>query len=100
MEPRQLLDVLVGLAEDAGIAVRVAKSGEGEGDPPPQSGLCRVRGRLWLVLAAGEPIEARIDAVVDVLRSHGAAGLEARFLPPAVRERLERAAAPEREGSR
>lgn len=98
MESRQLLDALVALAQEAGIAVRVAK--DGESDLQPRSGLCRVRGSLWLVLAASEPLEARIDAVVAALHSHGAALLEERFLPPAVRERLERPLASERESSR
>ena len=43
-----------------------------------------------LVVSAAEPVEARIEAVVAALREQGGAGLEERFLPPAVRERLER----------
>ena len=50
MEPRELLGCLIGLAEEAGIAVRVARAGEGE--LPLRSGLCRVRGRPLLVLSA------------------------------------------------
>ncbi len=88
MEPQPLLDLLIGLAEEAGIAVRVARAGESE--LPPRSGLCRVRGRLLLVVSAAEPLEARIEAVAAALREHGGALLEARFLPPAVRERLDR----------
>jgi hypothetical protein len=98
VESRQLLDVLVGLAEEAGIAVRV--TGAGESELPPRSGLCRVRGSLLLVLSAAEPLEARIEAAAAALAAHGAALLEGRFLPPAVRERLERAAAPRSRGSR
>jgi hypothetical protein len=88
VEPQPLLDLLIGLAEEAGIAVRVARAGESE--LPPRSGLCRVRGRLLLVVSAAEPLEARIEAVAAALREHGGALLEARFLPPAVRERLDR----------
>jgi hypothetical protein len=83
-----MLDVLVGLAEEAGIAVRVARTGESE--LPPRSGICRVRGRLLLVVASAEPVEARIEAVAAALREHGGGLLEQRFLPPAVRERLDR----------
>jgi hypothetical protein len=83
-----MLDLLIGLAEEAGIAVRVARAGESE--LPPRSGMCRVRGRLLLVVSAAEPVEARIEAVVAALREHGGALLEERFLPPAVRERIER----------
>jgi hypothetical protein len=85
-----MLDLLTGLAEEAGIAVRVARTGDSE--LPPRSGVCRVRGRLLLVVSAGEPLEARIEAVADALRVHGAEWLEGRFLPPAVRERLDRPA--------
>ena len=91
MESRELLDALVGLAEEAGITVRVA--GAGESELPPRSGLCRVRGNLLLVLSAAEPLEARIEAAAAALGAHGAALLEGRFLAPAVRERLERALA-------
>ena len=92
-----MLDLLVGLAEEAGIAVRVVRAGESE--LPPRSGICRVRGRLLLVVSAAEPVEARIEAVVAALREHGGGLLEERFLPPAVRERLDRTAVPPR-GSR
>jgi hypothetical protein len=88
VEPRPLLDLLIGLAEEAGIAVRVARAGESE--LPPRSGLCRVHGRLVLVVSAAEPLEARIEAVAAALREHGGGLLEARFLPPAVRERIDR----------
>jgi hypothetical protein len=88
VEPRPLLELLLGLAEEAGIAVRVARAGESE--LPPRSGLCRVRGRPVLVISAAEPVEARIEAAAAALREHGGALFEQRFLPPAVRERLER----------
>ena len=90
MDARQLLDALVALAEEAGIAVREARAGESE--LPPRSGLCRLRGRWLLVLSAAEPVEARIDVTAAALWAHGRAVLDGRFLPPAVRERLERAA--------
>lgn len=83
-----MLELLTGLAEEAGIAVRVARGGDSE--LPPRSAVCRVRGRLLLVVSAAEPLEARIDAVVAALRAHGADCLEGRFLPPALRERLDR----------
>jgi hypothetical protein len=90
MEPRAMFETLVGLAEEAGISVRVARAGEGE--LPPRSGVCRVRGRLLLVVSAAEPLDARIEAVAAALREHGGALLEQRFLPPALRERVDRSA--------
>ena len=87
MEPSEILRQLVELAEQAGITVRpLAVSPT---DPLAGSGLCRLRGRLVLVLAAAEPLDARIEAVADALRRHGGALLEERFLPPALRERIE-----------
>jgi hypothetical protein len=89
VEPGDILAQLVGLAEEAGIGVRVVRPGEGE--PLAGSGLCRVRGRLLLLLSAADPLDARIEVVARAVRAHGASLVEARFLPPAVRERIERA---------
>jgi len=83
-----MLELLVALAEEAGIAVRVARAGDSE--LPPRSGLCRVRGRLLLVVSAAEPVDARIEAVAAALREHGGGVLERHFVPPALRERLDR----------
>ena len=44
---------------------------------------------VWLVLAAADPVEERIAVVVDALRAHAGELLEGRYLPPAVRARLE-----------
>jgi hypothetical protein len=85
-----MLRQLVGLAEEAGVAVRTVRAGEGE--PPARSGLCRVRGRPLLLLSSSDPLDVRIEAVAGALRTHGGSLLEQRFLPPALRERLERAA--------
>ncbi len=87
MEPSEILRQLVELAEQAGITVRALRASET--DPLAGSGLCRLRGRPLLVLAAAEPLDARIEAVADALRRHGGALLEERFLPPALRERIE-----------
>jgi len=89
--PRELRDELAALAREAGMDVRVLRGPhELEPGPPVQSGVCRVRGRLWVVLAAGDPLEEHIQILARALRTHAAAFLEDRFLPPAVRERLER----------
>ena len=97
MEANEILRLLTELAEEAGVGVRLVRPGEG--DPPARSGLCRVRGRLLLLLSAADPLDARIEAVAAALRAHGGGLLEERFLPPAVRERLEGPARPP-EGSR
>jgi hypothetical protein len=90
MEPGDVLAVLVALAEEAGIAVRVLpRAAGGEAEPAPRSGACRLRGAPFLLLAPAEPVEDRIAAAVAALRGFAPHALEGRFLPPAVRERLE-----------
>ncbi len=84
VERKQILAELLELAREAGIRVRESAPGE-----PLRSGACRVRGEAWLVIAPGDPLEDRIAVVVSALRGEGAALLESRYLPPALRELLE-----------
>ena len=84
-----MLELLAGLAEEAGIAVRTHAAGDERA--AAASGVCRVRGQpAARGLAPPTRSSARIEAVVAALRAHGADWLEGRFLPPAVRERLDR----------
>lgn len=87
MEREAILAELIELAEAAGIAVRRLPSVEGAA--PARSGACRLRGATWVWVAPGDPVEDRIEAVAVALRSGAAGLLEQRYLPPAVRERLE-----------
>jgi hypothetical protein len=84
-----VLAALVALAAEAGLRVRAAAAAAGEG--PLESGTCRVRGELWLVLVPADPVEHRISVVARALRAHAPELLETRWLPPAVRDRLEAA---------
>jgi hypothetical protein len=89
-----LLDQLVALAEEAGIVVRQLPRAAAtfvEGESGARSGLCRIRGELCLILAPGEPLEDRIEAVAAALCGAAPDWLEDRYLPPAVRNRLDRA---------
>lgn len=86
MDPGELLSQLVDLADEVDLEVRRAGRGPtGEGEPPVASGVCRVRGRVWVVLSAGDTVEERIRVLAGALRSHAGEQLEARWLPPAVR---------------
>lgn len=87
-EPDDLLGRLLALARSAGIEVRETK-GAGEGESGPHSGSCRLRGRLWVVLVASDPLEERIRAVADALDQADPGWLETHYLPPALRTRLE-----------
>ena len=89
MQGEALLDFLVELAQEAGIRVRVIPRSAEEIQPAPRSGACRIRGAPWLLLASGEPLEDRIEAAAIAVRTHAPEALEGRYLPPAVRERLD-----------
>jgi hypothetical protein len=89
MSPAEVLEALAGLCREAGLDVRsVRGSPETAGEPVARSGVCRVRGALWLVLSDADGVEERIGAAVDALRMHAPDFVEGRYLPPALRERL------------
>jgi len=85
--PAALLEELLALAAEVGIEVR---SLGGQGDLPAHSGSCRLRGIPCLWLDPGEPVEDRIEVTVQALRTFASEQLEDRFIPPALRARLER----------
>lgn len=87
MTPTALLEELLALAAEVGIEVR---SLSGQGDLAAHSGSCRLRGAPCLWLDPGEPLEERIEATVQALRAFASEQLEDRFIPPALRDRLER----------
>ena len=90
MESVELLDCLVGLAEEAGLRVRVLAGGSlPEGEVPTRSGACRIRDSIWVLLVPADPLEDRIEAVAAALAQHRPGLVEERYLPPAVRERIE-----------
>ena len=88
MEAEELLESLLGLARAAGVEVREAK-GAGEGESGPRSASCRLRGRFWVILVTSDPLEERIRALADALDQADPGWLEAHYLPPALRARLE-----------
>jgi hypothetical protein len=89
--PAEVLEALVGLCREAGLDVRQLRgANEVAGEPMARSGVCRVRGALWLVLSDADGVEERIAAAADALRAHAPDLVEGRYLPPAVRERLAR----------
>lgn len=96
MTTQELRDALAELAREAGMDVRVT-SGAREVEPgiPIQSGVCRVRGVWWVVLAGEDPVESHVELLAGALRDHAAAWLESRYLPPAVRDALDGPTAPD-----
>lgn len=89
MELSELLARLADLAREAGLEVRELHPGS-DGQPSPASGVCRVRGETWVLLAASDALEERIEVLARALKNHAADFLESRYLPPAVRARLAR----------
>lgn len=89
MSPQALQEELVGLAETAGFEVR-RSTGSLEDDQllPVGSGVCRLRGVVWVVLTPGEPVEEQNAVLAAALREHATSLLESRYLVPALREYL------------
>lgn len=87
-----LLHRLLELAAELGFEVRELRSAPGAPtDLPALPGVCRLRGRVYLVLDPADPVEERIALAARALRDFAGDRLAARYLPPAVREALEAA---------
>ena len=92
MEPAALRAAGIELASERGLEVRrIGGSGHDE-LTPAASGTCLLRGRLLVLLSAGDPLERQLDVLGSALRAHAAEALEMRFLAPAIRAWLERGA--------
>jgi hypothetical protein len=84
MDIQTRLEMLLSAAEEAGIEIRrVALNGDG-------GGLCVLRGRRVLFVDLGADTATRYDRSVAALAD--VAELRQRYLPPELREDLERAA--------
>ena len=94
MTEAEILETLFECAQAAGLRVRIAgRAGGGPDAPPIESGVCRVRDEIWVVLSQAEPVDSQIEVLVRALRSHAESWLEECYLPPAVRARIEGRAA-------
>ncbi len=91
MQAADLMQALLDLADEVGLEVRPVRAGV-EGEPPLASGVCRVKGRIWLVLSSADPVDVQIASLGSALVAHAGDALEERFLPPAVRGVLDAAA--------
>ena len=89
MTEKELIEAMLELANDLDLEVRVAGSALTPGsDAPLVSAVCRLKGRLWVVLSTADPASAQIEVLARGLRLQGGAALEERYLPPALREVL------------
>jgi hypothetical protein len=90
VQESEVLEVLLGLAAEAGMRVKVAGQSAASGDSPaPASGVCRVRGELWVILSNLEPASSQIRVLAAAIRTHASTLVDERHLPPAVRALLE-----------
>ena len=86
MTPEERLVALRELARELDLEVRSAGS---TAEAPAASGVCRVRGEIWVVLAAGDPPARQAEVLAQGLQAHAGAALEERYLPPAIRALFE-----------
>jgi len=78
------------VAEAAGLEVRgVGRGSVTEGGPAPESGVVLLRSRVIVLLSPNDPLDRRIEVLADALRTHADAWLEAHFISPAIRSRLD-----------
>ena len=93
MEDAALLAALIDLAEELGLPVRrLPPDAAFDEVGPSGSGLCTLRGQRMVWLAPSDPPERQVEVLARALREHAGDSLEMRFLPPAIRERLNRGA--------
>lgn len=83
MTTEELLDALGELARELDLEVRRGAPGDAA-----TSGVCRLRGRVWVVLSANDPPARRLAVLGAALREHAGEACDARYLPPAVRAAL------------
>jgi hypothetical protein len=56
---------------------------------PQTSGICRLRDRVFVILARDDPAERRVEVLAGALRTHRGEACESRWLPPSLRALLE-----------
>lgn len=84
MDEADILEALFELARDEGFEIRAAGRLAPD-DPPLLSGVCRLRGKLYIVLSANESVPMQIEAMASALRENAGESLHNRHLPPAIR---------------
>ncbi|MEE3328279.1 MAG: hypothetical protein VX252_13155 [Myxococcota bacterium] len=88
VDEADILEMLFELAREAGFEIRAAGRLSPD-DPPLLSGVCRLRGRLYIVLSANESVPMQIEALASALRDNAAESLQNRHLPPAIRSLID-----------
>jgi hypothetical protein len=90
MEPIELMEPLLELANEVGLEVRIVRQSlGGELETDPTSAVCRIRGQTCVMINRQDPVEFQNRILASGLIDHAGAELEQRYLPPAVRAFLE-----------
>jgi hypothetical protein len=90
VESGELLHAMADVAEAAGLEVRgVGRGAVTDGGPAAESGIVRLRSRVIVMLSPNDPLDRRIDVLAEALRTHADTWLEAHFIAPAIRSRLD-----------
>ncbi len=91
MEARDLLEILLELADGAGLEVRVLSNSASSADySPTESAACRVGTRIWVVLSPDDPVLHQAEVLAGALSRFRRDFLEARFIAPAARDFIDR----------
>jgi len=83
------MESMLEVARQAGLKVkRLGRGRLDDYEAPAASGVCRLRGEVWVMLSPGDPPAAQLEVLARALREHAPEFAAAHFLPPALRERL------------
>ncbi len=86
MEPSDLLEALLELADRADLEVRVLPVSASAGEfRPIESAACRLGERIWVVLAPNDPPHHHAKIIAGALRRFRSDFLEDTFIAPGVR---------------
>jgi len=92
MEPSDLLEALLELADRAKLEVRVLSTSSSGGEfRPIESAACRLGERIWVVLAPNDPPLFQAKIIAGALRRFRSDFLEDTFIAPGVRIFLDQA---------
>jgi hypothetical protein len=85
----ELMESMLDVARQAGLTVkRLSRGRLDDYEAPTTSGVCQVRGEVWVMLSPTDPSEVQLEVLARALREHAPEFVAAHFLPPALRERL------------
>lgn len=89
VQPADLMRALLDLADELSLEVRSARPRAAGDEPPVASAVCRVKGRVWVVLSHADPVDVQLAVLAGAIRRHAGESLDDRYLPPALRALLE-----------